>query len=85
MSRGFRDSDVTLELSSQATAEALDRIHREDAAQARRAAALRAAGKRGICEDCGGGIEPERLEYLPDATRCVRCQAQWERQPKRER
>jgi len=85
VSRGFRDSDVTLELTSQAAADALERIRQEEAAQARHAAELRAAGKRGVCEDCGDAIEPERLEFLPDATRCVGCQARQERQPNRAR
>src|SRR5436309_2013209 len=32
----------------------------------------------GRCVDCGEPISPERLEFLPDAARCVRCQAAWE-------
>lgn len=79
MSRGFRNSDVTQELASQAEAAALARIHQEDAAQARHAAELRAEGRYGVCEDCGAAIERERLRFLPDATRCVSCQAQRER------
>lgn len=81
MSRGFRSADVTLELSTQAAAEALERIQEEDAAQAKHAAARRAAGQQGVCEDCGGSIEPERLRFLPDATRCVGCQSRRKRGP----
>lgn len=31
-------------------------------------------GTYGICEECGQPIPPERLEALPYATTCVRCQ-----------
>lgn len=80
MSRGFRNADVTAELSEQAAADLLARVREEEAEQAKHAAELRAAGRQGICEDCGAAIEPERLEFLPDATRCVACQARQERQ-----
>jgi DnaK suppressor protein len=44
-------------------------------------AALRAIerGTYGICERCGQEIDPARLEVRPDATLCVRCQAEVER------
>jgi len=83
MSRGFRNADVTAELSEQAAAELLARVREEEAAQAQHAAELRALGQRGICEDCGEPIEPERLEFLPDATRCVSCQARADQQLRR--
>ncbi|MDH5795726.1 MAG: TraR/DksA family transcriptional regulator [Candidatus Bathyarchaeota archaeon] len=35
-------------------------------------------GADGRCEDCGGTIPEERLEILPEATRCVSCQEGWE-------
>ena len=39
------------------------------------AALLRIAqGSFGRCIDCDGEIEPERLEALPSAARCYRCQ-----------
>jgi RNA polymerase-binding protein DksA len=31
-------------------------------------------GTYGVCEDCGGRIRVERLEALPQASRCVECQ-----------
>ncbi|HKW60499.1 MAG TPA: TraR/DksA C4-type zinc finger protein [Candidatus Dormibacteraeota bacterium] len=37
----------------------------------------------GRCQDCGGPIGEERLAALPTATRCVRCQAEWEQGPGR--
>ncbi|HEV8615448.1 MAG TPA: TraR/DksA C4-type zinc finger protein [Methylomirabilota bacterium] len=50
-------------------------------------AALRriAEGTYGICEDCGGPIEPARLAALPEATTCLRCQEKRERAAAAER
>ena len=62
-------------LSDQATAGAIKDVverGREDAAHA---AARRAQGVDGVCEDCGREIGAERLAVLPSTTRCVRCQA----------
>lgn len=44
-------------------------------------AALRAIdkGTYGLCERCGKEIDVERLEVRPDATLCVRCQAEVEK------
>lgn len=42
-----------------------------------------ADGIYGRCESCGGSIGPERLEALPYATQCIRCQQQAERQGRR--
>lgn len=36
------------------------------------------SGQYGICEDCGRGIPPRRLEIVPTATVCVSCQARRE-------
>jgi RNA polymerase-binding protein DksA len=43
------------------------------------------AGAYGICESCGARIDPARLEVLPEATLCLDCQRQIERQHKRPR
>jgi RNA polymerase-binding transcription factor DksA len=37
-------------------------------------------GAYGICEDCERAIEAERLQFLPEATRCVGCQSRLARQ-----
>jgi RNA polymerase-binding protein DksA len=44
--------------------------------------ALRMAksGTYGICERCRNRIDPARLEVLPEATLCLECQRQIERQ-----
>jgi phage/conjugal plasmid C-4 type zinc finger TraR family protein len=69
MSRGFRDSDTTQAMSEQAVADAIGKILERDGAR---------GGGDGLCVDCGEPISPERLEVLPDAARCLRCQAAWE-------
>jgi RNA polymerase-binding protein DksA len=50
-------------------------------------AALRSIekGSYGICERCGQPIELERLEVKPDATLCIKCQAEVERLARRGR
>ncbi len=78
MSRGFRDADSTQEQSEKANSTTIDRILEQDRLQAARSAERRARGTYGVCEDCSGEIGAERLEVLPDATRCIRCQAEWE-------
>lgn len=78
MSRGFRDSDSTQALSEQATATAIDELLQLDREAEAHAEARRAEGGYGVCEDCGRQIGQERLEVLPTATRCIRCQAAWE-------
>lgn len=38
------------------------------------------SGSYGICERCGQPIDPERLRIMPEATMCVPCKAQAERE-----
>lgn len=33
----------------------------------------------GFCEECGEMISPERLSVMPDATRCIMCQREFEK------
>ena len=40
-------------------------------------------GTYGTCEGCGERIDRARLEVLPEATLCLSCQRQFERQSKR--
>lgn len=37
------------------------------------------AGTYGVCEECGGYIEPARLLAHPTAKRCFNCQTQYEK------
>jgi DnaK suppressor protein len=78
MSRGFRNSDETRDLEEKATTDTINAILERDREQAAHAAEVRAHGQAGMCEDCGRPIGAERLEAIPTATRCVRCQAEWE-------
>lgn len=78
MSRGFRDADATQQLTGREADEAIERVRQEGERQARHAAALRDQGSYGRCETCGGPIGEDRLAAVPDATRCISCQATWE-------
>ena len=54
-----------------------------EAAQERRAEAVAAlaridAGTYGVCVDCGDTISVERLEFRPEAARCLACQEKFE-------
>lgn len=39
-----------------------------------------AAGRYGVCSDCGGAIAVERLQVQPAASRCHTCQTRHEQQ-----
>ena len=78
MSRGFRDADDTQQAAGREADDAIQRIHAATERQSQHAAELRDRGSYGICETCGGPIGQERLEAVPDATRCIKCQGQWE-------
>lgn len=51
----------------------LEASARAEIARIDRALAKVAQGTYGVCEACGGDIDPARLAVLPDASRCVRC------------
>lgn len=78
MSRGFRDADTTQEASGREAGEAIRRLQSAGEQQARRAAERREGGSYGLCESCGKPIGDERLAAVPEATRCISCQAVWE-------
>jgi len=50
-----------------------------------RAIQLAEIGTYGICQSCQGEIDPARLEILPHATLCLKCQREFERQSRRAR
>jgi phage/conjugal plasmid C-4 type zinc finger TraR family protein len=79
VSKGFGESDFAQVLRDRATTESVQRLLDENRRQALRASSRRAQGDEGMCEDCGTKISAERLSFLPDATRCVSCQARQER------
>jgi RNA polymerase-binding transcription factor DksA len=78
MSKGFREPDFAQVVTDRVTTDTIHRILEEDAVHAEHARDLFARGGYGTCEDCSRKIAPERLEALPDATRCIRCQSIWE-------
>ncbi|MGQ9598216.1 MAG: TraR/DksA C4-type zinc finger protein [Anaerolineae bacterium] len=41
------------------------------------------SGTYGLCQNCGERIDPARLEILPDAIYCLRCQREFERRNRR--
>jgi DnaK suppressor protein len=83
MSKGFRGPDDAQVVTDRATADTIHRILDEDAIQAEHARARIAEGGYGVCEDCSAKIAPERLEAIPDATRCVGCQSTWDQANRR--
>ena len=78
MSKGFGDSEFAQVQAERANTQTIQQVLEQDREQAERARDRKAHGEYGICEDCGKQIGAERLEVLPDATRCVTCQAEWE-------
>jgi phage/conjugal plasmid C-4 type zinc finger TraR family protein len=78
MSKGFGDSEFAQVQAERANTQTIQQVLEQDREQAERARDRKAHGAYGICEDCGKQIGAERLEALPDATRCITCQAEWE-------
>jgi DnaK suppressor protein len=78
MSKGFGESDMAQVQSDRATSESVRRLLDENRRQAQHATSRRSEGTYGTCEDCGQKISDERLSFLPEATRCVSCQARVE-------
>jgi len=78
MSKGFREPDFAQVVTDRVVTGTIDRILEEEAVHAEHARDRFARGGYGVCEDCSRQIAPDRLEALPDATRCVRCQSIWE-------
>ncbi|HXD82126.1 MAG TPA: TraR/DksA family transcriptional regulator [Candidatus Acidoferrum sp.] len=78
MSKGFGESDFAQVQAERANNQTIQQVLERDREQAQHARDRQAQGASGICEDCGGKIGDERIEALPDATRCVTCQAEWE-------
>jgi DnaK suppressor protein len=78
MSKGFGDSEFAQVQAERANTQTIQQVLEQDREQAERARDRKAHGAYGICEDCGKQIGDDRLAVLPDATRCVACQAEWE-------
>jgi DnaK suppressor protein len=79
LTRDYEDTDFAQLLSDREMTDRLVHLLGENREQVRRALERLAEGKYGICEDCSEQIPSERLRFKPEATRCVSCQARWDR------
>lgn len=68
-------------MSARETDDAISRVRKAGEQQALHAAELRDRGSYGSCEVCGRRIGQDRLDAVPEATRCLACQTAWELRP----
>ena len=73
------DTDLAQALSDRETTDILVHLLDQNREQVERALERLREGAYGICEGCGRAIPEARLKYQPAATRCVECQAHWDR------
>jgi RNA polymerase-binding transcription factor DksA len=73
------DADFAQVLTDRDTSDRLVLLLEENREQVERALARLAEGRYGYCEDCSQHIPAERLQFNPQATRCVSCQGRWDR------
>jgi DnaK suppressor protein len=73
------DTDLAQALSDRETTDLLVQLLDQNREQVERALERLREGAYGICEGCGRAIPEARLKYQPAATRCVECQAHWDR------
>jgi DnaK suppressor protein len=73
------DTDLAQALSDRETTDILVHLLDQNREQVERALERLREGTYGICEGCGRRIPEARLRYQPAATRCVECQAHWDR------
>jgi DnaK suppressor protein len=73
------ETDLAQAISDRTTSDILVHLLDENREQVEHALERVRDGGYGLCESCGRRIPQERLKYQPAATRCVDCQAQWDR------
>jgi DnaK suppressor protein len=83
ITRDYEDADFAQALTDRETNDQIVHLLGENREQVERALERLAEGTYGYCEDCGARIPAERLEVRPEATRCVNCQARWDRTNRR--
>ena len=83
LTRDYEDTDFAALLSDREISDTLLHMLDENREQVERALHRLSEGLYGVCEDCGTRIAPERLRFKPEATRCVDCQARWDRTNRR--
>jgi DnaK suppressor protein len=71
-------ADTASEISEADREEALVEAAVERRAEAQAALARLASGTYGICVNCGQKIAEARLEFRPEASRCLACQERFE-------
>ena len=79
ITRDYEDTDFAQALSDREINDTLVHLLSENREQVERALDRLNAGQYGVCEDCEEAIATERLKFRPEATRCVGCQARWDR------
>jgi DnaK suppressor protein len=80
--RDIERMDRVQEEVAEVTLTALDEQERREMAEIQAALARLEAGTYGVCEACGEALSAARLEVLPTARRCVRCQERMEKRTK---
>jgi DnaK suppressor protein len=73
------DIDLAQALNDRETTDILVHLLDQNREQVERALERLHEGAYGICEGCGRRIPLARLKFQPAATRCVECQAHWDR------
>ena len=73
------DTDLAQALNDRETTDILVHLLDQNREQIERALERLHEVSYGICEGCGNRIPEARLKYQPAATRCVECQAHWDR------
>ncbi|MDQ6899524.1 MAG: TraR/DksA C4-type zinc finger protein [Candidatus Dormibacteraeota bacterium] len=79
VTRDPEDTEFASVLSDREVGENLVQLLEENREQVEHALDRMNQGTYGVCEDCGKQIPAERLRFRPEATRCVDCQARFDR------
>ena len=77
---GKRIGDGTIEAVSRLTEIGVGNALEQSLARVERALAKLDEGSYGVCDACGGAIEPRRLKAMPESVLCLACAAA-ERRP----
>ena len=76
------EADMAAMHQAREQAQWLEKDQKQRLAEIDKVLARIAAGKYGVCDDCGKPIPPERLEAKPQATLCIECQSKVEKKKK---
>ncbi|WP_313349717.1 TraR/DksA C4-type zinc finger protein [Paracoccus sp. (in: a-proteobacteria)] len=73
--RAVLDGSVP-EKGAQAALQALGSVQQAEAGRIEAALQRIESGEYGLCTECGGSIQPDRLDLLPETLFCADCAAQ---------